>query len=81
MYCIDGTRYSKASIRQMIDSGEWPTPLTDHMREECAKVAQYNIASLNEEDMLEQKELYIKMLKEPTEYDEKEFALAYCTAL
>ena len=59
----------------MIDSGDWPTPLTDHMREHCARVAQYNIASLNEEDIIEQKNLFIKMMEEPTEYDVEDFAL------
>ena len=69
LFNIDGTRYSKSPIRQMIDSGDWPTPLTDSMRNECANVAEYNAQSLNEEDQIEQKELYIRMFKEPTEYD------------
>ena len=55
LFNIDGTRYSKASVRQMIDSGDWPTPLTDSIRNECAKVAEYNAQSLNEEDQIEQK--------------------------
>ena len=59
----------------MIDSGEWPTPLTTNMRDYCATVAQYNIASLNEEDIIEQKNLYIKAMTEPTEYDKEFFAL------
>ena len=45
------------------------------MREHCARVAQYNIASLNEEDIIEQKNLYIKMMEEPTEYDKEHFGL------
>ena len=53
----------------MIDSGEWPTPLTNSMREHCARVAQYNIASLNAEDIIDQKNLYIKAMMEPSEYD------------
>ena len=72
---IDGPRYSKASIKQMIDSGDWPTPITESLREECAKVAQYDAQSLNQQDQLEQKRLYIKMLQEPTEYDETSFAV------
>ena len=75
LYNIDGSRHSKSTIRQMFDSGDWPTPLTDYMRDECAKVAEYNAQSQNEEDQFEQKALYIKMFKEPTEYDPVEFAL------
>ena len=54
----------------MIDSGDWPTPLTDSMRNECAKAAEYNAQSLNEQDQFEQKALYIRMFREPTEYDQ-----------
>ena len=59
LFCIDGARTNKIAIRQKIDSGEWPTPLSDKLRRDCAEVAQYNIASRNEQDMLEQKRLYI----------------------
>ena len=59
----------------MIDSGDWPTPLTEELRHECAKVAQYNAQSLNQEDQLDQKALYAKLFKEPIEYDKEAFAL------
>ena len=59
----------------MIDSGDWPTPITEDMRNECAKVAEFNAQSMNAEDQLEQKTLYLKMFKEPIEYDREAFAL------
>ena len=59
----------------MINSGDWPTPLTDSMRNDCARVAEYNPQPLNEEDQIEQKELYIRMFEEPTEYDKYSFGL------
>ena len=75
LYCIDGRYFDKPAIRDKLDSGEWPTPLTDRMRDRCAEVAQYNIASLSEDDIIDQKNLWIKMLEEPTAYSTKEFAL------
>ena len=77
LYCIDGTRYTKGAIRGMIDSGDWPTPITETLLDECAENAEFNIASLNVEDMMEQKRLYIKMMEEPTEYKDgaSKFAL------
>ena len=74
LYCIDGKNFSKTAIRGMIDSGDWPTPLSDHLREQCATVAQYNIASLNAEDIIDQKNLYIKALTSPSEYDKGYFS-------
>ena len=59
----------------MINSGDWPTPIPDRLLDQCAEVAQYNIASQNEDDMIEQKNLYIKMMEEPTEYTSTEFAV------
>ena len=75
LWCIDGRYYNKPAIRAKLDSGEWPTPLTDHMLDHCAKVAQYNIASLNADDIIDQKNLWIKMLEEPTAFNPQEFGL------
>ena len=60
----------------MIDSGDWPTPLTEHMRDECAKVAQYDIRSLNAQDIIDQKWLYIKAFMAPSEYKKDYFSLS-----
>ena len=44
-------------------------------------MAQHNAQrSLNQEDQLEQKSLYIKLMKEPIEYDKEAFALALSRA-
>ena len=59
----------------MINSGDWPTPIPDRLLDQCAEVAQYNIASKHEDEMIEQKNLYIKMMEEPTEYSATNFAL------
>ena len=75
LWCIDGKYYGKAAIRAKIDSGEWLTPLTDHILDRCCEVAQYNIASRNADDIIDQKNLWLKMLKEPTGYSVTEFAL------
>ena len=75
LYCIDGRYFDKAGIRDKLDSGEWPTPLTDQMLDHVARVAQYNIASLNAEDIKDQKNLYIKMMQEPTAFDPPAFGL------
>ena len=45
------------------------------MRDRCCEVAQYNIASRNADDIIDQKNLWLKMLKEPTGYSVTEFAL------
>ena len=37
--------------------------------------AQYSIASLNADDIIDQKNLYIKMMQEPTAYDPQSFGL------
>ena len=73
LFNIDGREYDKTAIRDMIDSGDWPTQLTEHMRDECAKVAQYNIRSLNAQDIIEQKWLYIKAFMAPSEYKKDYF--------
>ena len=40
LYNIDGNQQNMAAIMAMLDSGEWPTPLPEHLRKECARLAQ-----------------------------------------
>ena len=72
---IDGKNLSKAAIRTKINSGEWPTPLSNDILDRCCEIAQYNSQSRNHEDIIEQKNLWIKMFKEPVGYDDKRFCL------
>ena len=58
----------------MIDSGDWPTPLSEHMREEFAEIAQYDIQSPNALDIIDQKWVYIKAFTQPSEYRKDFFA-------
>ena len=58
---IDGKTLSKAAIRTNINSGEWPTPLSNDILDRCCEIAQYNSQSRNYEDIIEQKNLWIKM--------------------
>ena len=80
VYNIDGQKYTKAAIRIKIDSGDWPTPASESIRDHSAKVAEFNPQSLNEQDQVEQKELYIRMFEEPTEYDKTSFGLGLVTS-
>ena len=81
LFNIDGNQQTTAAIINTLDSGDWPTPLTPSLRKECAKLAQYNAQrSLNQEDQIAQKALYIKLMKEPLGYAKENFALALTNA-
>ena len=81
LYNIDGTTYTKSAIMSTFDSGDWPTPLSESLREECANLARYNAQrSMNQEDQIRQKTLYIKLMKEPLDYNKEDFALALASA-
>ena len=70
-------RLSKAAIGTKINSGEWPTPLSNDILDRCCEIAQYTSQSRNHEDIIEQKHLWIKMVKEPVGYDDKRFCLEW----
>ena len=63
------------AIRSKIDSGDWPTPISNEMLDRCCEVAQYNSQSRNALDMIDQKNLWIRMHKQPVGYDEVNFCL------
>ena len=81
LYNVDGIQQTTAAIENTLDSGDWPTPLPPRLRKECAKLAQYNAQkSLNQEDQIAQKALYIKLMETPIGYDKENFALALMNA-
>ena len=64
---------SKAAIRGKINSGDWPTQPSSDILDRCCEIAQYNSQSRNVEDMIDQKNLWIRMFKEPTGFDNISF--------
>ena len=75
---------SKAAIRSKINSGDWPTQPSNEIFDMCCEVAQYNSQSRNVEDMVDQKNLWIKMFKGPMCYDRLSFfvqALAHSSLM
>ena len=60
---IDGKTLSKAAIRTKINSGEWPTPLSNEILDWCCEIAQYNSQSRNHEDIIEQKNCGLRCLR------------------
>ena len=72
---IDGKTMSKAAIRSKINSGDWPTQPSSDILDWCCEIAQYNSQSRNIDDMIDQKNLWIRMFKEPNGYDNISFLL------
>ena len=70
---LDGKTMSKAAIRGKINSGDWPTQPSSDILDRCCEIAQYNSQSRNVEDMIDQKNLWIWMFKEPTGFDNISF--------
>ena len=60
---------SKETILSKVNEGNWRHSLPQHLLKECYEVVRYNAQSKNEEDMYEQKDLWIKMHEATRGYD------------
>ena len=65
----------KETIPSKVNSGVWSINLPTHLLDLCYEVVRYNAQSMNEEDMWQQKELWIKMHENTRGYDVSGFRI------
>ena len=76
LYNLDGRYITKDSIKTKINSGDWSTALPEELLEERYEIARYNTHSRNVHDMIDQKNLWIKMHKATIGYDPTGFRVS-----
>ena len=69
----------KSAIKAKINSGDWPTVLSDELLEMCYQVARYNSQSRNSLDQIDQKNLWIALHKQPAGYSDISFCVTGLT--